>query len=129
MRNAYFFEIPPDVEWYKVENLTDEDLDQLYVVNHATWRDAADQNELLKVASRRRAPLTMDPSNWESPVLFGHDEKGPFSIIEGNNRLTAYAASRTNDLNIPVYVGISELKCVWHVLDNCEYVNYDLLRW
>ncbi len=128
IRNNFVLEIPPDTAWYKVRNLTHQDLGTLYAVNFHSWRDPADNNELLKVAERKKLQLATPPSAWEPPILWGHDKTGPFTIIEGNNRLTAYAASGNADIDIPVYVGLSPLACHWHVLDQTGLLLYDLIN-
>jgi hypothetical protein len=127
MRNVFVVEIPPDTEWYEVHSLTDDDLDELHVVNYQRWNDPADRNELRKVAARKRLPLQVLPANWEAPILLGHDRGGPFAIIEGNNRLTAYAGNRQLGLDIPVLIGLSPLRCFWNILDNCTFLMQDLI--
>ncbi len=121
-------EIPADTEWYAVDSLTDEDLPELRAVNHPDWTNPADANELLKVAARKQCVLEAEPQNWESPILFGHDQTGPFTILEGNSRLTAYARSGQSGLNIPVLVGVSRLPCIWHIIDKCHVLAYDLWK-
>src|SRR5208282_3491057 len=126
IRNVFVVEIPPDTEWYEVHRLTDKELTELRVVNFGDWTDPAEKNELTKVAARKKPELLAPPSSWEPPILWGHDRKGPFTIIEGNNRLTAYTATGRSDLDIPVLVGLSPMPCVWHVLDNCGFLMQDL---
>jgi hypothetical protein len=117
-RYPLLLEVPPDTEWFEVARLTDAEIPELRAINHQEWTDADDQNELAKVAARKRLPpLRSEPSSWESPILWGHDRTGPFTILEGNNRLTAYARSGRACLDIPVLVGLSPLKCHWHLLD------------
>jgi hypothetical protein len=118
VRNIFVGEIPADTEWYEVRNLTDDDLSHLYVVNYHEWKDKGDRNELDKVAARINEPLKHLPELWESPILWGHEREGPFTIIEGNNRLTAYRHSGECGLNIPILIGLSSLRCYWHILDN-----------
>jgi hypothetical protein len=127
IRNVFVLEIPPDTEWYEVRTLTDADLDELHVVNYAHWNDPADKNELLKVAARKPQPLRAPPSSWDTPILCGHDRNGPFTVVEGNNRLTAYAGSGQSGLDIPVLVGLSPMRCHWHLLDNAPLLIYDLI--
>jgi len=129
IRAAYFVEIPPDTEWYEVDALTDAELSELHAVRHQDWIDQADRNELSKVAARKRLPLRLQPSNWFPPILWGHDRSGPFTILEGNKRLTAYAGSGQTGLRIPVYVGLSSLACVFHFPDNCQVLMQDLAKW
>jgi hypothetical protein len=52
---------------------------------------------------------------------------GPFSILEGNNRLTAYACSTHSGLNTPVFVGLSPMRCLWHLVDRTGPLMQDLL--
>ncbi len=85
------------------------------------------KNELPKVAARKKLPLRVAPSSWERPILWGHDRNGPFTIIEGNNRLTAYAASGQSGLNIPAFIGLSTMRCVWHLSDNSGFLMQDLI--
>jgi hypothetical protein len=127
IRNIYVLEIPPDTEWYEVASLTDADLAELHAVNHQTWTDANDRNELQSVAMRKRLAMSSDPSTWDPPILWGHDRSGPFTILEGNNRLTAYAGSGRTGLSIPVLVGLSAMKCVWHILDGATPLVGDLI--
>ena len=117
IRNVFIVELPPDTVWYQVRNLRHEHLSQLRAVNEANWIDPADQNELFKVASRKKLKYEQPWQEWDSPILWGHDRNGPFTIIEGNHRLTAYTACGQNDLNIPIFVGLSRMKCIWHPPD------------
>ncbi len=120
-RRAHFFgEVPPDTQWYEVKNLTDNELDELRVVAHVSpWRTSgADKNELRRVADRCPEALTVSPTNWRRPILWGHEKAGPFSIFEGNHRLIAYASAPSPPgLDIPVFVGLSATPCVWHIHD------------
>src|SRR5215510_5621248 len=36
-RSPIVFEIPPDTEWWEVNNLTDNELEDLYVIGSAGW--------------------------------------------------------------------------------------------
>jgi len=128
IRSLFFVEVPPDTKWYEVHNLTDKELPELRVINSNEWTDPNDKNELAKVAARKKLELRAAPATWEPPILWGHDMNGPFTIFEGNNRLTAYAASMRSDLNIPVFVGLSSMACVWHIVDNCRPLMQDLLQ-
>jgi len=127
-RNTFFTEIPPDTIWHKVSSLTNDDLSELYIINHGEWvSPGEDNNELLRVAQRNKKPLVEPPSKWDPPVLWGHDKSGPFTILEGNNRLTAYAGSDRSELDIDVFVGLSPMKCLWHRPDNCGMIMQDLI--
>ena len=127
IRNLFLVEIPPDTEWHEVHTLTHTELPELRTVNYQHWNDPNDKNELPKVAARKKLPLRVAPSSWERPILWGHDRNGPFTIIEGNNRLTAYAASGQSGLNIPAFIGLSTMRCVWHLSDNSGFLIQDLI--
>ncbi len=126
IRSPFVVEIPPDTKWYEVRNLTDGELGQLHVVNYGDWKSPGDKNELAKVAARKKLELQQAPATWEPPILWGHEKEGPFTIIEGNNRLTAYVGSGETDLDIAVFVGLSPLRCVWHIHDKCGFLMHDL---
>jgi hypothetical protein len=127
IRLSLFVELPPDICWFRVQNLTDDNLIELRAINDAAWNDPDDKNELLKVAARKQIELEKSPVDWETPILFGHHRGGPFTIIEGNTRLVSYSASNTNGINIPIYIGLSRLKCVWHILDDTTVLMQDLI--
>ena len=110
-----------------MRNLTHNEINELRAVNHGDWSDPADKNELQNVAARKKVDLQDEPSDWEPPILWGHARSGPFTIIEGNHRLTAYFATGRNDLDIPVFVGMSPLKCHWHRPDECGLLMQDLI--
>jgi hypothetical protein len=126
-RLVFLVEIPPDTVWYKVHNLRHTQLNELRTVNYGDWKNPAEKNELLKVAARKNLDYKKPWNEWEPPILWGHDSKGPFTIIEGNNRLTGYAGSRHTDLDIPVFVGLSPTSCHWHIIDDCGPLMNDKL--
>jgi len=128
IRSLFVVEIPPDTAWYEVRNLTHSALGELRVVNYGDWTVSTEQNQIAKVAARKKPTLELSPENWDPPILWGHNRNGPFTILEGNNRLTAYAASGRSDLNILVFVGLSPMACVWHILDRCTSLMQDLIR-
>jgi|ERR1043166_5085981 hypothetical protein len=122
--------IPRDTIWYKVRSLTDVELEELYVIGRCGWdyddsnqndlKFIRDKNELKCVSARRPNPLKNSPTNWLCPILWGHDKSGPFTIIDGNNRLTEYVSSFQFDclsLDIEVIIGLSSNPCYWHLLD------------
>ena len=122
-------EIPPDTRWYEVRHLTDKELSELHVIARCGWDDPSDKNELLRVASRRPKALTSQPTSWARPILWGHEEAGPFTIIEGNNRLTAYASQgQQRGLMIPALVGLSPTPCFFHVFDQANKVANDFWK-
>lgn len=128
-RNVFFGELPPDTAWFEVDNLTDAELSQLHVVGRCGWDDTTrDQNELLQVAQRRQELLTTPPGVWKPIILWGHAKAGPFTIIEGNTRLVAYAGSAKAGLNIPVLVGLSENNFFFCLSDLPRLVLHDLWK-
>jgi hypothetical protein len=136
LRLLYYFrcqlmcEIPPDTQWFEVQNLGQEELSELRVAGRCGWDDPVDNNELLNVAVRRPSVLKADPATWRKPILWGHDRNGPFTILEGNNRLTAYVSdgAKQNTLSIPVQIGLSSLPCVFHLPDPPVILANDLWK-
>jgi hypothetical protein len=130
IRRPLIGEIPPDTQWHEVHNLTDNELAELHVIAHSGWdAPGQDRNELLQVAARMPRTLSGPPSSWPPPILWGHSKAGPFTIIEGNNRLTAYAAASPRPrLAIPVLVGVSPTPCFFHIFDPTAWVANDLWK-
>jgi hypothetical protein len=117
-RAQFFGEIPPDTRWHEVKTLTDNELDELHVVAYPPFMSKDDKNELRRVAARLPEALRTQPGNWRRPILWGHEKSGPFSIFEGNHRLIAYASAPSPPgLDIPVFVGLSDTPCMWHIHD------------
>ncbi len=114
-------EIPPDTKWHRVRMLRDGHLPQLRLIARCGWDakpgEAQDNNELPRAAFRHSQPLRGDPNNWRGVVLWGHDQSGPFTILEGNNRLAAYVSSGGKGLAIETFVGTSPSNCFWHIDD------------
>jgi hypothetical protein len=111
--------IPPDTEWYEVQNLTDAELDELRVIYRCGWDNPSHRNELRRVAALMPNPLKKPFSRWERSILWGHGVNGPFTMIEGNNRLIGYASHDLKpELSISVLIGLSPQPCAtWHILD------------
>ena len=110
--------VPADTTWYEVRHLQAGHLGELLVIGRCGWDAGADCNELSNVAKRRPLVLTTQPSQWNEPIFWGHSRTGPFTILEGNNRLVAYAATSTPPMiMVPVYVGLSPSLCFWHLPD------------
>ncbi len=116
--------------WHKA-SLQQSHLNELRVMGRCGWDYGSlpdhdsmckpDQNELVSVARRRPQKLKKDPFQWEPPILWGHTMDGPFTIIDGTHRLLGYAShSNKPDLNILAYIGLSEEKCKWHLLDQID---------
>ena len=120
LRGPLLQRLPTDTQWFKVNFLRDEHLPELRVIGRCGLDSPADENEVLEVAKRRPRPLikTQMPL-WEPPMLWGHSKAGPFTILEGNHRLIAYAGSqrRAAALAMPCYVGLSSQPCYWHLAD------------
>ena len=123
-------EIPPDSRWYRLSHLSREHLPELLVIARDGWDDAwgnaQNGNEVLNVAPRRPQPLRTDPSAWSAIVLWGHTRQGPFTILEGNNRMLAYASSDSVSVIPRVYVGLSPSYCWWHLPDAAVVVAVDM---
>ena len=117
-RAQLLVKVPPDTQWYEVRYLCEPHLNELLVIGRCGWDSNRDGNQLLQVASRRNDELQGSPENWESPVLWGHSFAGPFTILEGNHRLVAYARSAPRpELKIVACIGLSPTKCFWHLPD------------
>ncbi len=85
-------------------------------------------NKLDQVAAVAQVPLESPPIAWDGHIiLWGHDKGGPFSILEGNHRLLAYAHAKSRPpLSIEVYVGLSLSRCFWHLADPPHLIGNDL---
>jgi hypothetical protein len=117
-RSPLLLRIPCSTVWYEVSSLEEYHLGELRIIGRCGWDDINDQNELLSVADRRSENIDSLPIEWNTPILWGHTKEGPFTILEGNHRLVAYASSNHRpQLHIPVYIGLSEDYCFWHLLD------------
>jgi hypothetical protein len=128
-RGPLMFEIPPDTKWYEVDSLTENEIDEVRVSErlNAEWKAAG--NKLEEVAAVAQKPLKALPDAWARIILWGHERIGPFSIIEGNNRLLAWAyANPRPPLNIRVYVGLSTSLCHWHFSDPACWLGEGLFR-
>jgi hypothetical protein len=128
LRAPLFAEIPPDTEWFRVDTLTGHELDELHIIARCGWDDpeGRDRNELRLAARRNPKTLKTMPIEWPSPVLFGHGKDGPFTIIEGNNRLAGYAVLKDPPpLNIPVFIGLSQTPFYFHIFDPESFIAAD----
>jgi hypothetical protein len=129
IRCALFTEIPPDTRWFEVDPLTRDDFPALHVIARLGWDDPSgrDRNELAETAIRKPQTLREDFQNDAKVILWGHDNDGPFTILEGNHRLTAYAGTMaTQALSIPAIVGLSSSYCLWHFADPGFVIANDL---
>jgi len=106
-RGHMWRELPPDTQWWQVE-IEASDLDKIRVFPRAQWRKVSNGSFLLSEIVRRiktqrfrgktrdfvakvqslsyRLRVSRDDS---SVMLIGIDDQHPFTILEGNHRLTA----------------------------------------
>jgi hypothetical protein len=118
-RDPLLWYIPSSTDWFMVKHLRRRHFTELHVINHSDWTSSADRNELLKVSRRRPEPLYGPSTSWASPILWGHSKAGPFTILEGNHRLTALAGSTDSpEMPLIVYIGLSKSMCHWRLLDH-----------
>jgi hypothetical protein len=96
--------IPETTQWFRVEYLRYSHLDQLLVIPEKGW---------LNFASRIPKEMS-DPERWAPPILWGHNKEGPFTVLEGNNRINWIAAKRYSRLELGVLIGLSADRCPWH---------------
>lgn len=135
-RGGLFDGIPPDTRWYRVEYLRNDHLDELLVMREPNWIDETDRNALGDVAIRKMIPrrpaptdrgdthsileyYSDDPEQWQSPILWGHSNAGPFTILEGTHRFAWYyrEAKAYPDFKNVAYVGLSDRLSHWHLPD------------
>ena len=110
--------IPQSTQWYRVKFLTETHLDELLVIGRCGWDSHTDSNELALVAKRTPQKLIANPDSWYPLILWGHSQSGPFTILEGNHRLIAYACQKASThLSSAIFIGISEQPCVFHLPD------------
>ncbi len=107
-RSGILGNLPADTIWHEA-SLRESDLyTNVYVIFDKHW---------LTLAAHRFRSLDA-PDNWAHMILWAHSKEGPFTILEGNTRLTqAAAAYRSGDLRLPVYVGLSKSFFPWHTPD------------
>lgn len=118
-RMPLLLKIPNSTVWHKVVSLRESHIDELIVIGRCGWDDDNDQNELVNVSKRKPIAMDSHPSNWDTPILWGHTKYGPFTIIEGNHRFVSIA-SLGNEIkfNIQCYIGLSTDYCCWHLPDS-----------
>ena len=128
LKGPLLAELPPDTEWYEVRHLTDNELSELNVIAQIRWDHPDHKNELANVAKRTPYALHERPSMWKPIILWGHEKHGPFTIVEGNHRLIAYASSGLRELKIPVFIGLSLSMFYFHIHDPRRWVANDLFN-
>jgi hypothetical protein len=128
-------QLPPDTEWYEAE-MEPQDLERIRVFPRAQWRRfAAGHFDLTQVAQRifderyragasaaflakiddLRDHLDRDHAAG-SVLLIGLDERGPFTILDGNHRLVAALQASSPALNrFRFFCGLSPkmAQCCW----------------
>lgn len=117
--------IPANTAWFRVSSLRNIHLEQIHVIGRCGWEDQgqSDHNEVRHVAKRKVKKgetwnIERGPDSWGFLLLWGHHRGGPFTILEGNNRLVEYAATPgAPDFAVPVYIGLSPNYCFWHLPD------------
>ena len=110
--------LPTSTAWFRVAFLKQEHLPQLRVIGGCGFRGTELGHVLTDVAARVPRALRAEPEAWAPLVLWGHERHAPLTILEGNNRLIAYAASRPRPLlSVECYVGLSNDHCQWHSVD------------
>jgi hypothetical protein len=120
IRGALLNHVPPSTKWYLVRYLRNHNIDSMHVMARCGWdsKCESDKNEIFKVAQREKPNLYTQPDEWSPPILWGHSKKGPFTILEGNHRIVAWANETPRpNLKIPVYIGVSKEKCRLHIFD------------
>jgi hypothetical protein len=122
VRRLLLDRIPPDTRWFEVRHLASRHFWQLRNIHRSDWSRHSATNDLLYMARSRPERLRQEADAWgcQRPILWGHNRSGPFTIIEGNHRLTAIAGAplaRQENIKMISYVGISARPCEWHRLD------------
>ncbi len=115
VRGMLWQHVPSDTEWFEVRHLTGVHFGQLLNIHHLDWSRLTATNTLEEVAQVQPEPLRGVPDEWQ-PILWAHDQDGPFTILEGNHRLTALAGAAVERQNsrMIAYVGLSGKPCGWH---------------
>jgi len=115
VRGMLLNHVPPDTQWFEVRHLDVRHFWELRNIHHIDWSRHSRTNELEEMARLRPEPLRGAPGGWQ-PILWAHEPIGPFTILEGNHRLTALAgaADQHQDYRMIAYVGLSPQPCAWH---------------
>ena len=147
-RGRLWREIPADTEWWEVE-LENEDLQRIRVFPRDQWRAHSDRNYcLLETAQRIGSEIsqssdpflaklrslaeeltqTSGPVERGTVLLIGMGNNGPWTIIEGNHRLTAAVLVSPNDahLQFRFLCGFSPhmIDCCWFRTDLFTLLRY-----
>lgn len=139
-------QLPSDTEWYEAE-IGATDLERIRVFPRAQWRRlAVGDFDLSQVAQRisddryrSRASATFlakiddlrdhlkEGSLSGAVLLIGLDERGPFTILDGNHRLVAALLSSTPDLGkFRFLCGLSPnmAQCCWYRTNVATLTRY-----
>lgn len=132
---ALWKELPPDTEWYAVE-ANEADLRNIRVFPRAQWRKlgggnfsisriaegmrvrqhSMDPGFLAKIAAIRDLLVQEDPA-FAAVILIGVSESEPFTILDGNHRLTAAMLASPSMLkSLRFMCGLSPhmTECCWY---------------
>lgn len=121
IRSGLLHWLPLSTRWSKTR-LKHTQVDRLRVFGRSGLDGPHDRNEVTQVAARVDWTLTAPPSQWKPVVLWGHDRRGPFTILEGNHRIVSAVRSGVA-FDIEVYVGLSSDFCYWHLPDPVRLVK------
>jgi hypothetical protein len=150
VRGHMWRELPPDTRWYQVQ-LEERDLGQLRVFPRAQWRKlATGQFRLADVVERIRSRQYVgkitefvarvqslsyrlrSESDCSSVMLIGMGDGQPYTIIEGNHRLTAALLASPDVLrnHFRVFCGLSPHmdRCCWYKTTLPNLWRYGLNR-
>jgi hypothetical protein len=145
-RGPLWRELPRDTEWWEIE-LQPEDLHRVRVFPRNYWRKLAgtsyylpdvvntvrnrirrnsQESYILKLRDfSRQIPLGVERS---SVLMIGVDESGPFTIIEGNHRMTAAGVAYYGEVfpGYRYFCGFSPhmTDCCWYQTDFATLVRY-----
>jgi hypothetical protein len=130
-----FAGVPIDVMWHRA-SLPIGEVGELRYAQYPTWtklsagtrliRDGAANIDTIPTAEGAnvqikelaRAMMANDDLRLGELVLAATDMQGPFAIVEGHTRATAYALIGPRKLaSLPVVVGISAHMSSWHFFD------------
>jgi O-antigen/teichoic acid export membrane protein len=140
-------QLPADTEWYEGE-LTAKDLERIRVFPRAQWRRfgvgdfdltevthrladtryraRANAEFLIKIDQLRRH-LEQESTGVGAVLLIGLDERGPFTILDGNHRMVAAMLSSSLDLSkFRFFCGLSPnmAQCCWYRTNVATLTRY-----
>ncbi len=146
-RGPLWRELPHDTEWWEVE-LQPHDLDRIRIFPRNHWRKLAEKSYYLPdVVESVRKRLRSGPQDLpiaklqslseqiaagggapSSVLIIGLDQSGPFTIIEGNHRMTAAGLALGGEIyqGYRYYCGFSRnmTSCCWYQTDFSTLAKY-----